>query len=71
MTWRMVRKYSLDYNRISKVFRLNYRLAGEGALHSESLTPSEFIALTGMFRIGGPILFDPDEGLFFTEEREV
>lgn len=69
MAWKKVTNYSLGFGVPKKNFWLYYSLEGDNSVTQIFLTPTQFIALSEMFRTGGAISFNTDGSYFASEAK--
>lgn len=69
MAWVRVATYSLGFGVPNKNFWLYYTLVGDTTSHQIFLTPTQFSALTELFRVGGAIVYNTDGRYFASESR--
>lgn len=69
MAWTRVQSYSLGFGVTKKNFWLYYTLAGQTSVTQIFLTPTQFVALSELFRSGGVVNYNTDGNYFATESH--
>jgi hypothetical protein len=71
MAWKRVENYWLGYSIPKKIFYFYYKLSDDRSVYQLFPDPSEFMALSDMFRNEGPINFNTEGSYFVTAAEQI